>query len=228
VRILLAEDERQLATWLVKGLAQSGLQVDWVDDGRMVRRSLKATRYDALVLDLGLPGIDGREVLAELRAADERLPVLILTARDSLIERVGTLREGADDFLAKPFDIAELEARLIALVRRSRGGDHPRFACGPLAYDAAARQFTLGHEALALTPREHAVLRVLISRSGEPLSKQEILDRVFSDEQDVQPDAVEVLVHRLRKRLHGTPVGIRTVRGLGYVLERTDVATGTP
>jgi two-component system response regulator TctD len=219
MRVLLAEDEHALATWLVKALAQSGFQVDWVDDGRLVRRSLKATRYDALVLDLGLPGVGGREVLAELRAADQRLPVLILTARDSLMERVGSLHEGADDFLAKPFEIAELEARLIALVRRSRGGDHPRFACGPLSYDAGSRQFTLAHEPLQLTPREHAVLRALIAHSGEPLSKQEILERVFSDEADVQPDAVEVLVHRLRKRLQGSPVGVRTVRGLGYVLE---------
>jgi two-component system response regulator TctD len=221
MRILLAEDERELATWLVRALGQSDFQVDWVDDGRMVRRSLKATRYDALILDLGLPGLGGHDVLAGLREAGERLPVLILTARDSLIERVSTLHEGADDFLAKPFDIAELEARLVALVRRARGSDHPRFACGPLAFDAGAKQFTLASEPLALTPREHAVLRALIQRSGEPLSKQEILDRVFSDEQDVQPDVIEVLIHRLRKRLQNSPVGIRTVRGLGYVLQST-------
>jgi two-component system response regulator TctD len=219
VRILLAEDERELAMWLVRALGQSGFQVDWVDDGRMVRRSLKACAYDALILDLGLPGLGGHDVLAGLREADMRLPVLILTARDSLIERVSTLHEGADDFLAKPFEVAELEARLVALIRRARGTDRPRFACGPLAYDSGTKQFTLGHEPLALTPREHGVLRALIQRSGEPLSKQEILERVFSDEQDVQPDAVEVLVHRLRKRLHASAVGIRTVRGLGYVLE---------
>lgn len=219
MRILLAEDERDLAAWLVRALAQSDFQVDWVDDGRLVRRSLKATAYDALVLDLGLPGLGGREVLTDLREAGHRLPVLILTARDSLIERVGTLHEGADDFLAKPFELAELEARLIALIRRARGGDRPRFTCGPLTYDAGTRQFAIAHVPLALTPREHALLRTLIQRSGEPLSKQEILDRMFSDEQDVQPDAVDVLVHRLRKRLQGTPVGVRTVRGLGYVLE---------
>lgn len=219
MRILLAEDERELATWLVRALAQSDFQVDWVDDGRMVRRSLKATHYDALILDLGLPGLGGHDVLADLREADMRLPVLILTARDSLIERVSSLHEGADDFLAKPFELAELEARLVALIRRARGSDRPRFACGPLVYDAGPKQFTLAHEPLSLTPREHAVLRALIQRSGEPLSKQEILDRVFSDEQDVQPDVVEVIVHRLRKRLHASAVGIKTLRGLGYVLE---------
>ena len=219
MRILLAEDEHELANWLVRALAQSGFQVDWVDDGRLVRRSLKQTRYDALILDLGLPGVGGHDVLTELREADQRLPVLILTARDSLMERVSSLHEGADDFLAKPFEIAELEARLVALIRRARGSDRPRFACGPLVYDSGSKQFTLGHEPLNLTPREHAVLRVLIQRSGEPMSKQEIVERVFSDEQDVQPDAVEVLVHRLRKRLQATAVGIRTLRGLGYVLE---------
>ena len=219
MRILLAEDERELATWLVRALQQGGFQVDWVDDGRMVRRSLKATRYDALVLDLGLPGIDGHDVLADLRLADQRLPVLVLTARDSLMERVTSLHEGADDFLAKPFELAELEARLMALIRRARGVEHPRLACGPLAYDTATKSFVLAHEPLALTPREHAVLRALIQRSGEPLSKQELLDRVFSDEQEVQPEAIEVLVHRLRKRLAHSPVQIATLRGLGYVLE---------
>jgi two-component system, OmpR family, response regulator TctD len=231
MRILLAEDERELATWLVRALQQSGFQVDWVDDGRLVRRCLKATRYDALVLDLGLPGVGGHDVLAELRAADQRLPVLILTARDSLIERVSTLNEGADDFLAKPFELAELEARLTALIRRARGSEHPRLACGPLVYDPASKQFSLGHEPLPLTPREHAALRALIQRSGEPLSKQEILERVFSDEQDVNPEAVEVLVHRLRKRLGQGTVQITTVRGLGYVLDHvpgpsSDAPTG--
>jgi two-component system, OmpR family, response regulator TctD len=219
MRILLAEDESELANWLVRALEQSGFQVDWVNDGRMVRLSLKTTRYDALILDLGLPGLDGHEVLANLREADHRLPVLILTARGSLMERVSTLREGADDFLAKPFELAELEARLIALIRRSRGSEHPRFACGPLSYDTGTKQFTLSHETLTLTPREHAALLTLIQHSGEPLSKQEILDRVFSDEQEVHPEAIEVLVHRLRKRLANSPVRITTLRGLGYVLE---------
>lgn len=219
MRILLAEDERELATWLVRALAQTGFQVDWVDDGRMVRRSLKALRYDALILDLGLPNLDGHSVLADLREADHRLPVLILTARDSLMERVSSLNEGADDFLAKPFELAELEARLTALIRRARGSEHPRFACGPLSYDAATKKFTLAHEALTLTPREHAVLRALIQHSGQPLNKQEIIDRVFTDEEDVNPESVEVLIHRLRKRLLQSPVQITTLRGLGYVLE---------
>ena len=219
MRILLAEDERELGSWLVRALGQSGFQVDWVDDGRLVRHSLKSTRYDALILDLGLPGLGGREVLEDLREAGQRLPVLILTARDSLMERVDCLHGGADDFLAKPFELTELEARLVALVRRARGSDQPRFACGPLSYDAATKQFRLGHDPLALTPREHSVLRALIQRSGEPLTKQEIMDRVFSDEQAVNPEAIEVLVYRLRRRLEGSTLRITTMRGLGYVLE---------
>lgn len=219
MRLLLAEDDTGLGNWLTQALAQSGLHADWVVDGRLVRRRLKETRYDALILDLGLPGLDGRSVLTDLRDADERLPILVLTARDSLTERVATLREGADDYLAKPFELAELEARLLALVRRSRGSDRPRLACGPLSYDAATQRFELAHEAVALTPREHAVLRALIQRSGEPLSKREIAERVFPDESDVQLEAVEVLVHRLRRRLQASPVRIVTLRGLGYMLE---------
>lgn len=219
MRILLAEDEQALATWLIQALQQSQFQVDWVNDGRLVRKSLKATRYDALILDLGLPGRDGHDVLAELRDADLRVPVLILTARDSLMERVSTLREGADDFLAKPFELAELEARLLALIRRSRGSEHPRFACGPLVYDPVGQQLLLKHVPMSLTPREHAALCALVQHSGEPLSKRDIMERVFSDEVDVQPEAIEVLVHRLRKRLEHTPLHITTLRGLGYVLE---------
>lgn len=219
MRILLAEDEHTLGTWLCKALEHAGIQVEWVVDGRLADRALQQRDHDALVLDLGLPGIDGHEVLARLRARDQRLPALILTARDSLTERVDALNAGADDFLAKPFALAELEARLHALVRRARGTEHPRLACGPLAYDGTRRQFLLDGEVLVLSPREHSVLRVLIQRSGEPMSKQQIIDRVFSDDEDVHPEAVEVFVHRLRKRLDGSTVRVATLRGLGYALE---------
>lgn len=219
MRILLAEDEPELANWLARALERGGLLADWVSDGRDVLPSLAARRYDALVLDLGLPGLDGHQVLAALRASDQRLPVLILTARDSLMARVGTLNQGADDFLAKPFDLAELEARLHALIRRARGSSHWRRNCGPLMWDETTKSFTLSEQTLTLTPREHAVLRVLIQHLGEPLSKTEILDRVVSDAHDINPEAIEVLVHRLRKRLDGSGVRITTLRGLGYVLE---------
>ena len=219
MRILLAEDEHVLGTWLCKALEQTGIQVEWVDDGRLVDRALQQRDHDALVLDLGLPGLDGHTVLQRLRQRDQRLPTLILTARDSLAERVASLNAGADDFLAKPFALAELEARLQALVRRARGSEHPRLACGPLVYDHTRRQFLLGGEPLPLPPRELSVLRVLAQRSGEPLSKQQILDRVFPDDEEVHPEAVEVFVHRLRKRLDGRGVRITTLRGMGYALE---------
>ncbi|WP_151639154.1 response regulator [Noviherbaspirillum aerium] len=219
MHILLAEDEPELANWLCRALHQNGYQVDWVDDGRLVENSLRQVKYDALILDLGLPGMDGHTVLARLRRSDERLPVLILTAQDSVAERVSTLKGGADDFVAKPFSIDELEARLIALIRRSRGSEHPRMACGPLVYDPVTRHFSLSGQNLNLSKREHALLRALIQHPGEPLTKQEIHDRVFQDEIDALPEAVEVLVYRVRKRLEGSAVQVVTLRGIGYLLE---------
>ena len=185
MRILLAEDEHTLGTWLCKALEHLGIQVEWVDNGRSADSALQLRDHDALVLDLGLPGLDGHEVLRRLRERDQRLPALILTARDSVNDRVDALNAGADDYLAKPFALPELEARLQALVRRSRGIEHPRSSCGPLVYETARRQFTLHGEVLHMPPREHAVLRALLQRSGEPLSKQQIIDRVFSDDDEV-------------------------------------------
>jgi two-component system response regulator TctD len=219
MRILLAEDEEKFATWLCMALKQSGFQVDWVNDGSLVESNVRQTQYDALILDLGLPGLDGHAVISRLRKHDVRVPVLILTARDSLLERVSTLREGADDFMAKPFSIDELEARLVALVRRSRGSEHSRMACGPLVYDAVVRQFTLYGDLLPLSKREHALLLALIQHTGGPLSKQELHERVFADDVDALPEAVEVLIYRVRKRLEASPVRIVTLRGLGYLLE---------
>lgn len=219
MRLLLAEDEQELANWLCRALKQNGYIVDWVDDGKLVEPSVRQMTYDALILDLGLPGIDGHQVLARLREIDMRLPVLILTARDSLIERVSTLKKGADDFMAKPFSIEELEARLTALIRRARGVEHPRLACGTLVYDAGSRQFTLDGETLAVSKREQMLLLALIQNSGEPVSKKELFDKIFDDDVDAAMEAVEVLIYRVRKKLEGSPVQIVTLRGLGYILE---------
>ncbi|TXI61000.1 MAG: response regulator [Limnohabitans sp.] len=219
MRILLAEDEHALAEWLCKALEQTGYRVDWLDDGRLVERALTDHDYDGLILDLGLPGRSGKDILHSLRARDFRLPVLILTARDSLAERVDSLNGGADDFLPKPFAMEELEARLSALIRRARGAEHRRMSLGPLTFDSASRLFSLGSENLALSPREHALLKLLVQRSGEPLSRQQIFDRLFKDEEDVQSSAIDVLMHRLRKRLEGSGLHIQTYRGLGYALE---------
>lgn len=196
MRILLAEDEHALGTWLSKALTQVGIQVEWVDNGKLADRRLAAEDYDAAVLDLGLPDLTGDVVLKKLRARDQRLPALILTARDSVDERVRALNAGADDFLTKPFALAELEARLHALVRRARGSDHPRFTCGPLVLDGLTKQFMLAGAPLQLSKREYSVLRVLIQRSGEPFTKKQIIERVFPEESDPMTD--RCLVHFAR------------------------------
>lgn len=220
MRILLIEDEAELARWLSRSLARhAGFVVEWADDGLVAERRLAVEEFDAVVLDLGLPGMDGHSLLAKMRARDDRTPVLVLTARDSLAERVDTLHEGADDFLPKPFILEELEARLIALIRRSRGREHPRLALGNLMLDTSAQRFTVKGQPLQLSPREHAVLRVLIQRSGEPINKQQILDRIQTDDSDINLEAIEVLVHRLRKKLTDTGTQIVTLRGMGYCLE---------
>ncbi|GAB3666058.1 response regulator transcription factor [Ramlibacter alkalitolerans] len=219
MRILLVEDEPTLGTWLARVLERSGILVDWVDTAALALASLGSGSHDVVVLDLGLPDRDGQDLLADIRSRDSRIPALVLTARDTVDEKVRAFHGGADDFLAKPFALEELEARLHALLRRARGGAAARLACGPLAYDLATQRFTLGDAPLALSPREFAVLRVLLQHAGEPMSKQQVLERVVSDEKDIQPEAVEVIVHRLRKRLEGAGVRIATLRGLGYALE---------
>lgn len=220
MRILLIEDEAELARWVARSLARhAGFVVEWANDGLVADRRLTVEEFDAVVLDLGLPGMDGHTLLSRMRARDDRTPVLVLTARDSLAERVGTLHEGADDFLPKPFVLEELEARLTALVRRSRGRDHPRLSLGNLVLDTSTQRFSVAGQTLPLSPREHAVLRVLIQRSGEPVSKQQILDRIQPDDSEINLEAVEVLVHRLRKKLTDTGVQIVTLRGMGYSLE---------
>jgi two-component system response regulator TctD len=219
MRILLVEDESELATWLIRALAQSDIAVEWTNDGLVAERILGVEEFDAVVLDLGLPGKSGHAVLSSLRARDNRVPVLILTARDSVQERVFSLHQGADDFLPKPFALAELEARLVALVRRSRGREHSRLACGPLVFDTQTKQFLLTGTALTLTPREHGMLSALIQRAGEPVSKEYLLNRVFLEGEEVNPEAVEVLVYRLRKKLAGAGVRVVTMRGFGYCLE---------
>lgn len=219
MRILLVEDEAELATWLIKALAQRDFAVEWTNDGLVAEKILGIEEFDAVVLDLGLPGKNGHGVLAYLRGSDNRVPVLILTARDSLAERVSSLNEGADDFLPKPFAVEELEARLLALIRRSRGREQPRLSCGPLSYDAGSRQFLLADAQMALTPREHAMLSALIQRVGEPVSKRLLMDRIFAHNDDVNLEVIEVLAYRLRKKLAGAAIRIATMRGFGYCLE---------
>lgn len=220
MRILLVEDEPDLALWLTRSLEKKGFLIEWSNDGMLAYRRLQVEEFDAVILDLGIPSMDGYTVLNRLRAEDNRTPILILTARDSLVDRVDTLESGADDFLPKPFQIEELGARLHALIRRSRGKDKPRLACGSLVYDLAGKRYTLNDTLLPVTPRESEVLRILIQRSGEPVNKQFILDRLTErDEEVINPEAVEVIIHRLRKKLQASDVQITTLRGIGYCLE---------
>lgn len=221
MRILLVEDEPELAHWLTRSLRrQSGFTIEWANDGLLAYKRLQIEEFDAVILDLGLPGLNGQTLLERLRAEDNRTPILILTARDSLAERVGTLESGADDFLPKPFMIEELSARLNALIRRSRGKDKPRMSCGSLHYDLSNHRFQLKDKLLQITPRENEVLRILIQRSGEPVKKQYILERLSEHgDEEISVDAIEVLIHRLRKKLQNSDVQITTLRGIGYCLE---------
>ena len=219
MRILVVEDEQEMASWLVRALGQSGFVPDYAPDARTAEAYMAGTEYDAIVLDQRLPDKHGLVLLREMRNRDDRTPVLLLTAQGALQDRVRGLNLGADDFLTKPFALEELEARLTALVRRSRGRQHPRLQCGSLSYDSESRAFTLDGSLLFLTPREHAALAALVTRSGYPVDKSQLFAKVFTNESEANPDAIEVVLHRLRKKLAGSDVRITTVRGLGYMLE---------
>ncbi|MDQ1899408.1 response regulator [Paracoccus sp. WLY502] len=222
MRVLLVEDDADLASWLTQALMGRGFQVDWAEDGRMAELRITSEDFDVILLDLGLPALSGTDLLARLKSRRNDTPVLVMTARDSLAQRVALLRDGADDFMGKPFAIEELEVRIQALIRRSHGRARGIYGCGPLQFDQASQRFTMSGQPLALSPREQAVLRLLIQKQGDPLSKQQIVDRLVSMESDLNPDAVEVIVHRLRKKLGEGRVQIVTLRGVGYLLEAED------
>ena len=220
MRILLVEDNPTLADWLERALRHGGYAVDGVRDGADADHVLLTQMYDLVILDLGLPRMDGLEVLRRLRHRGNAAPVLVLTAKGSIESRVEGLNAGADDYLPKPFSLPELEARMNALIRRSRGAATPVLTLGNLVYDGVSRSFHVGEEPLVLRPKEHAVLEVLLSRAGKAVAKSTLHKHVFSLDDMTSPGAIEVYIHRLRKRLQGSGVGIVTLRGLGYVLER--------
>lgn len=222
LRILLVEDDQDLAVWLQRSLQQRGLFVEWEEDGIQADRRIASETFDAIVLDLGLPMLSGGRLLDKLRDRGDVTPLMIITARDDLTERITLLHAGADDFLSKPFSVEELEARLVALVRRSRGHGRGIYECGSLSFNQPQQVFWLAGSRLALTAREHAMLAILIQRVGQPISKQQILDRLIGSDEEMQLESVEVLVYRLRKRLENSDVHIITLRGLGYFLEALD------
>lgn len=225
MRILIAEDDQVLADGLMRSLRAAGAAVDHVASGADADAVLLANdQFDLLILDLGLPRMHGLEVLRRLRARGQTLPVLILTAADSVEERVTGLDHGADDYMAKPFALSELEARVRALARRGMGAAISVIRHGPLEYDQAGRVATIEGRAVELSARELSLLEVLLQRSGRLVSKDQLVERLCEWGDEVTYNAIEVYVHRLRKKIEKGPIRIATVRGLGYCLEKIDEA----
>ncbi|HJV50424.1 MAG TPA: response regulator transcription factor [Noviherbaspirillum sp.] len=220
MRILLAEDDSVLADGLTRSLRQSGYATDCVKNGLEADTALSTQDFDLLILDLGLPKMSGLEVLRRLRARNSRLPVLILTASDSVEQRVKGLDLGADDYMAKPFALSELEARVRALTRRGMGGGPTVIKHGPLSYDQVGRIAYMNDQMLDLSARELGLLEVLLQRTGRLVSKEQLVDHLCEWGEEVSNNAIEVYVHRLRKKIEVGGVRIATVRGLGYCLEK--------
>ena len=218
MRILLAEDDTLLGDGLRAGLRQSGFQVDWVRDGAAAERELRAQPYAAAVLDLGLPLMDGLDVLASIRRAGVTLPVLVLTARDTVPDRIRGLDRGADDYVVKPVDLDELAARLRALVRRAHGLPQDMLQAQGVTLDVAGRSVSRDGQTMALSTREFDLLHALMLSAGRVLSREQLEQQLYAWGQEVESNAVEVHVHHLRKKL-GTEL-IQTVRGVGYLLPR--------
>ena len=222
MRILLAEDDVMLGDGLRAGLRQLGFQVDWVRDGVAAERELISGDYTAAVLDLGLPLKDGLDVLQALRARHIATPVLVLTARDAVPDRIRGLDLGADDYVVKPVDLNELGARLRSLVRRSHGQIQGALQCGGLTLDAAARQVTLNGEEVVLSTREFDLLHALMLSAGRVLSREQLEQQLYSWGYEVDSNAIEVHIHHLRRKLHADV--IQTVRGVGYTMPRNQGA----
>jgi two-component system OmpR family response regulator/two-component system response regulator QseB len=219
MRILLAEDDAMLGDGLRAGLRQLGFQVDWVRDGMAAERELSSGIYAAGVLDLGLPLKDGMDVLQALRERKITTPVLVLSARDAVPDRILGLDAGADDYVIKPVDLHELGARLRSLVRRSHGHAQEVLRSGAVELDTAARQVTMGGEVVALSTREYDLLLALMRNAGRVLSREQLEQQMYSWGLEVESNAIEVHIHHLRRKLHAEL--IQTVRGVGYTVQRT-------
>lgn len=220
MRILIAEDDQVLADGLLRALRGSGYAVDQVSSGSEADAALTAHEFDLLILDLGLPKVHGFDVLRRLRARGTTMPVLILTAADSVEDRVKGLDLGADDYMAKPFSLQELEARVRALTRRGLGTASNLIKHGPLTFDSTGRVAYLGEQMVELSARELSLLEVLLQRAGRLVSKDQLVERLCEWGDEVSNNAIEVYIHRLRKKIEHGPVRIATVRGLGYCLEK--------
>jgi two-component system OmpR family response regulator len=219
MRILIVEDDDVLGSGLMRILQAEGYAVDLMPRGEQAVLAAGRERFDLVILDVGLPGMDGFEVLRRLREGAQRMPVLVLTARDTVDDRVHGLDLGADDYMAKPFAMPELVARVRALIRRSQAQSGPRVVHGPLTLDTVARRAFLRGAPLDLAAREWAVLEVLLARVERIVSKESIIQAVASWGDELSPNAIEVYVSRLRAKLEPAGIRIRTVRGFGYMLE---------
>jgi len=218
MRILLVEDDKLLGDGVQAGLAQSGFIVDWVRDGVAAELSLKTGEYAGVVLDLGLPRLSGLELLERLRRSGDKVPVLILTARDRVEDRIKGLDGGADDYLIKPFDLHELAARLRALVRRASGAAAPKLLVAGIELDPAARSVSFRGRPVELSVREFALLQELMLNAGRVLSREQLAQRLYAWGEEIESNAIKVHVHHLRRKL--APELVRTVRGVGYLLPR--------
>lgn len=218
MRILLVEDNLTLASWLAKSLQQSNYNVDTVHDAADAEQALAFTEYNLVILDLGLPDKTGLDVLEQIRNRGNEVPVVILTANASLDGRIRGLDAGADDYLAKPFELSELEARIRAHLRRASQRTAPVVTCGLLRFDTNTRLFSVGEDVLSLAPKEHAVLEQLLRRIGTTVSKATLVQGIYDFDSETDENAIEIYIHRLRKKLEGSKAEIVTLRGLGYLL----------
>lgn len=217
MRVLLVEDDNLIGSGVEDGLAEAGMSVDWARDGRQAQLALDTTPYALVVLDLGLPRMSGTELLGWIRKRGDHTPVLVMTARDTVADRVSGLGAGADDYLGKPFDLTELIARCRALVRRAQGRGTETIEYGDLLVDPERLMVMRGNERIALTSRECALLVDLLANMGRPLSRARLQDSLYGWNEEIESNAIEVHVSNLRKKL-GAKL-IRTIRGVGYVME---------
>lgn len=223
MRLLLIEDDPSLGPALQEFLASQGHAVDLLTDGGSVLATVESAHYDLVLLDLNLPVLSGLEVLKQLRQSGYLVPILVLTARDEVEDRVAGLDAGADDYVIKPFELAELAARVRAVARRQGGHASSSLEVGPLVFDTIGREVRVNQQRINLSVRELSVLEMLMARAGKVVTKQQIVNSLSDSDVDFSENAVEVYVYRLRKRLEGTVVTIQTVRGFGYVLEANSV-----
>jgi two-component system OmpR family response regulator len=218
MRVLLVEDDRMIGEEVERALREAAYATDWVRDGALAMTAMDTHVYDLVLLDLGLPRRDGHEVLAHLRSKPDKAGVLIVTARDALDERLRGLDGGADDYVVKPFEMAELLARMRAVVRRKSGAPHPIMSIGVLTLDPATREVSFRGASTTLTAREFALMQALMVRPGAILSRQELEDRIYGWNEEVESNAVEFLIHALRRKLGSTV--IKNVRGVGWMVSK--------